>query len=269
MSNKFNLLSIMFFLLFFHIYFENIYAEDPILISFSPNIDKVIFDGKWTNPLEWKESSYNKFYFEDENAIIHLRTAHHENFIYVQINFESDKIINKGIDSAMICFDSQNDKTKIPQSDDYCFSTSLGVEKSFTFQGNNNSANKSFSLIQNDQNFIAIGTPSDHFDRYSKTPHASYEFRIPLDVLGRSDNYGFYLSVFDGNSQNSYTWPYEIKNNNSTLFSSPSEWGNLISPDKSLPEFNLSSLLYFLIPLILFFGIISKFNPFKNRIFSY
>ena len=126
--------------------------------------------------------------------------------------------------------------------------------------------NNSFVRILNDKNFIAVGTASDKYDRYSKNPHASYEFKIPLDVLARSDNYGFYVSIFDGNSQNYYSWPYEIKKQN--LISSPSQWGNLISPDKSLPEFNISFLFSFIIIFMMIFIIITKLNLFKINILN-
>jgi len=255
--------------LFFYIFYENVYAEEPILITLSSNLDKVIFDGKWTDPWEWKQSSYNKLYFEDDGAMIHLRTAHQDNSIYIQINFESDKTINKGFDSAMVCFDTKNDKTIIPQDDDYCFSTILDTKKSFSYQGNNSTEiNNSFIRIPNDKNFIAIGTASDKFDRYSKVPHSSYEFKIPLDVLGRSDNYGFYINIFDGDSENHYTWPYEIKSQNSNLFSSPNQWGDLVSPDKSLPEFHYS-ILFFVLVLMIFFVTTTRFNLFKIHIFRY
>ena len=263
MTSKLKFLNIVFLVLFFHMFFDYVDAEEPILISISSSLDKVVFDGKWTDPLEWKQSSYNKLYYED-NSLIHLRTAHQDNFIYVQLNFESDQIIDKGSDNAMICFDTRNDKTDIAQSDDYCFLTIIDVKKPFTYQGNNiSSINGYFNEIPNDKNFVAIGTASDKFDRYNKIPHASYEFRIPLDMLGRSDNYGFYVSVYDGNSQNHYSWPYKIKNQNSTSFSSPSQWGDLISPDKSLPEFN-SLLMFSLISSLMIISVfITKFNMFK------
>ena len=265
MKSKLKLFYILLFLLFF-IYFENSYAEEPILISISSNLDQVVFDGKWTDSYEWKQSSYNRLIFDDGNEI-HLRTAHQGNFIYVQINFASDIVINQGYDSAMICFDTKNDKTLTLQSDDYCFSTILDTKKSFTYQGNGDPViNNSFVKIPNDKNFIAVGTASDKYDRYSKIPHASYEFKIPLDILGRSDNYGFYVSVFDGDSQNHYSWPYEIKKQN--LISSPSQWGDLISPDKSLPEFNFSILFSFIISFMMILVIITKLNLFKINILN-
>ena len=245
------------------------YAEDPILISISSNLDQVIFDGKWTNSGEWKQSSYNRLYFDDGTEI-HLRTAHQDNFIYVQINVASDMTINKGSDSAIVCFDTKNDKTIIPQSDDYCFSTTLNGKESFTYQGNSISAiNGFFTKISNDENFIAVGNASDKYDRYNKTPHTSYEFKIPLDVLGRSNNYGFYISVFDAQTQTHYSWPYDIKKQSLSSISSPSKWGDLVSPDNSLPEFNFPILLSFLIPLMVIFIIITKFNLFKTNIINY
>ena len=267
MQNQSKLFTVLFSFLIFQIFFQYSYAEDPILISVSPSMGQVIFDGKWTDSFEWKQSSYNRLSFNDD-SVIHLRTAHQENFIYIQINFESDKNIDQGYDSAMVCFDTKNDKTIIPQSDDYCFSTILDLEKSSTYQGNNNSSiANSFSQIPNHKNFVAIGTASDKYDRYNQIPHTSYEFKIPLDVLKRSDNYGFFISVFDNHTQNHYLWPYSIENSNS--FSSPSQWGDLVSPDKSLPEFNSSILFSILILVMVIPIMITKLNLFKITIFRY
>jgi len=268
MNNNLKLLDILFLILIIHIFFVNAFAEKPILISISSDLDQVIFDGKWTDSFEWKKSSYNWLKFEDGTEI-HLRTAHQENFIYVQIDATSDMTINKGLDSAIVCFDTQNDKTLIPQSDDYCFSTVLGGKQSFTYQGNNLPAiNGYFIKIPNNKNFIAVGAASDKYDRYNKTPHASYEFKIPLDVLGRLNNYGFYISVFDADKQIHYSWPYDIKKQSLTSISSPSQWGDLISPDKSLPEFNFSILFSFVIPFMMILVIITKLNLFKINILN-
>jgi len=237
-------------IILFPVIFLDAFGEEPILISISPNLDQVIFDGKWTHSSEWKKSSNNNLVFDDGSRIF-LRTAHQENFLYVLINAEFDKVINKGSDSAIVCFDTKNDKTIIPQIDDYCFSTSLGRHNYFTYQGGGISAIKGFfKKITNDKDFIAVGTVSDQNDKHSGPPHASYEFRIPLDVIGRSDNYGFYISVFDADTQNHYSWPYNIKKQSLLPISSPSKWGDLVSPDKSLPEFHW-------IPLILLITTIS------------
>ncbi len=260
----------LFSILLFQIFFTDTYAEeDPILITISSDLDKIIFDGKWTSITEWKKSSYNRFNFEDGSKI-HLRTAHQDNFIYIQINFESDQVINKKTDSALVCFDTKNDKTIIPQFDDYCFSTTLDGKTSFTYQGNNLPAvNGFFTKIENDKNFVGVGTASDQNDRYNITPHASYEFKIPLDVIGRSNNYGFYFSVFDAYSQNHYSWPHNIEQKSLTSIASPSQWGELISPDKSLPEFNFSLLFIAIFPIMIFTLIFKSNVILKTNIFHY
>lgn len=258
--------SIFFLIVLSPVIFLDAFGEEPILISISTDLDQVTLDGKWTNTAEWKKSSYNHLKFNDGTEI-HLRTGHQENFLYIQINAASDMIIDKGSDSAVVCFDTKNDKTIISQADDYCFSTSLGRNNYYTYQGGNISAiNGFFKKIPNDKNFVAIGTVSDKVDRYNKTPHASYEFRIPLDVLGRSDNYGFYISVFDAYTNNNYSWPYNIEKKSILTIPSPSHWGDLISPDKSLPEFNFITLPIFLISLIIFIIVIPKLNLFKMNI---
>lgn len=261
-----NVLTIFLVIVLSSVIFLDAFGENPILISISSDLDQVIFDGKWTTINEWKKSSYNHLKFDDGTEI-HLRTAHQENFLYIQVNAASDMIIDKGSDSAIVCFDTKNDKTKIPQADDYCFSTSLGSNSYHTYQGGNISAiNGFFKKISNDKNFIAVGAASDKVDRYNKTPHASYEFRIPLDVIGRSDNYGFYISVFDAHSQNNYSWPLNIEKKSILTIPSPSQWGDIVSPDKSLPEFNFPTLQIFLILLIMFTIVVPKFNLFKVNI---
>lgn len=261
-----NFFPIFFVIILSPVIFLDAFGENTILISISSDLDQVVFDGKWTTINEWKKSSYNHLKFDDGTEI-HLRTGHQENFLYIQINAASDMIINKGSDSAIVCFDTKNDKTKIPQTDDYCFSTSLGSNNYHTYQGGNISAiNGFFKKISNDKNFVAVGAVTDKIDRYNKTPHSSYEFRIPLDVIGRSDNYGFYISVFDAHTQNNYSWPSNIEKKSILTIPSPSQWGDIISPDKSLPEFNISALPIFLVLLIIFIIAVPKFNLFKMNI---
>ena len=258
----------MFLLIFTPTIFLDAFGEEPILISRSSGLDEIVFDGKWTTTYEWKKSSYNNLLFEDKFEI-HLRTAHENDFLYVQVNAHDDTTINYNSDRAIICFDTKNDKTDIPQEDDYCFSAALGSNNFHTLQGGSISAvNGHFKKIPNHEDYIAIGTESDKNDRYSRIPHASYEFKIPLDVLGRSDNYGFYLSVFDAQSQNNYSWPYNIEKKSILSIPSTSQWGDLISPDKSLPEFSFSLLFIITIPLLFVITMITKPHLFKNNIYK-
>jgi len=252
--------SIIFSIIISPIFFLNVYAEEPILISISSGLDQINFDGKWTDSYEWKQSSYNHLTYADGTEI-HLRSAHQGDFIYIQINAVSDMFIDKLADSALVCFDTKNDKTIIPQSDDYCFFTSLDGKKSFSYQGNHIPAiNGYFTKIPNDKDFVAVGSSSDQYDRYNRIPHASYEFKIPLNLLGRSDNYGFFISVFDAHTNNHYSWPYKIDNQSIISIPSPSQWGDIVSPDKSLPEFNLSFLFVIIFPMVFAIQLLFKFS---------
>jgi len=219
--------------------FEQVYAiSDPILITHSTGISDVIFDGKWTNLTEWKPSSHNTFSYDE--MVIHLRTAHYEDFIYVFVDPISDQTFDYKMDEATICFDGKNNKNKIPDKDDYCFSVSLGQKQGILKQG---LENENFNIIDT-EDFIAISSVSDENDRYTTTPHPSYEFKIPIELLERSDNYGFYLSVYDASLDKFYSWPENSTNENSSGIPYPSTWGNIVSPDKSLPELNLPILIF-------------------------
>ena len=35
-------------------------AAETILITYSDTIERVVFDGKWTDQVEWKQSSWDK-----------------------------------------------------------------------------------------------------------------------------------------------------------------------------------------------------------------
>ncbi len=241
--------------------FDQTYAiSDPILITQSTGIHNVIFDGKWTNEIEWKTSSHNLFTYDDK-MIIHLRTAHQENFIYVFVDPVSDTTLDDKMDEATICFDGNNNKNKIPDTDDFCFSVLLNQQQGIIKQG---LSNGNYDIIDTIE-FIAISSVSDENDRYTKTPHPSYEFKIPIDLLGRSDNYGFYLSVYDASLDKFYSWP-----ENSTRYTSfdippPSKWGDIISPDKSLPELNLPIMIF----TVLIFTIILLQSKIRVGIFQW
>jgi len=149
------------------------------------------------------------------------------------------------MDEATICLDGKNDKSKIHDSNDFCFSVSLGNNEGSVFQGNSlDEATTSMQKILNPDDFIAISTVSDENDRYTTTPHPSYEFKIPIELLERSDNYGFYLSVYDASLDRFYSWPENSTRENSSDIPSPSELGDIVSPDKSLPELNLPILVF-------------------------
>jgi hypothetical protein len=236
-------------------YISSAWASGPIKITLSDKMDQVIFDGRWTHETEWKRSSQDTISYVELNEQFQLRTAHQDNFIYVMIDFVTDNDIDLGKDSATVCLDIKNDKTQIPNENDFCFTTILGETKSMILQGNDE---KIFKEISNEYGFIAIGTSSDENDHYSPLPHTSYEFKIPTDLVSRSNIYGFYVGVYDASLNKTFSWPTEINLEYSSEIPSPSMWGEIISPDKSLPEFNLPILA--LLPALIAIILLSRFK---------
>jgi len=209
-----------------------------IPITRSPPMNEVVFDGKWTFYTEWKPSSLDTI-----EGSIPLRTAHLENFIYILIDVVPDTSIDNDEDNAVVCFDAKNEQSSKPDSNDYCFIAKLGTDIAVTLQGSEKSGE--FNVVENHGDLISIGGISDENDRYSKIPHASYEFRIPIELLERNDVYGFYAGVYDHSKSQTFTWPSEINLENSEI-PSPDKWGIIYSPDKSLPEYDLPILVLIL-----------------------
>jgi hypothetical protein len=254
---------------------DKIEDEKNILITKSNSMKDVNFDGKWTFYQEWKQTSWNPVK-SDKDIVFHLRTAHQENFIYVLIDVISDTTADIGSDKAVVCIDSKNNKSEFLDKDDYCFivqlqernfiDTLLNKQNNFVIQGD--SQYKKIEELEKIKikEFVGIGSMSDKEDKYSTISHASYEFKIPLELVGRSDNYGFYANVFDANSNVVYSWPEDIKLEKFDIPSS-SLWGNLISPDKSILEnseresvdfFVIFLVIVFVISAVIFFIIFKK-----------
>lgn len=203
------------------------FAEPTIMITYS-DMSHVIWDGKWTFTEEWKPSSTDGG----------IRSAHDGKFIYMFADVVSDTDFVKGEDSAMICFDSNNTKSILADKNDYCFQSILGRSEGFTYQGGSPlESTGNFEKIANPDGFISVGGVSDQNDRYSDIPHAGYEFRIPIDFIGRSDVYGFYYVIHESHSNKFITWPANVTQSNQFHVPAPNNWGTITSPDKSLPEF--------------------------------
>jgi hypothetical protein len=237
-----------------------IFAEEVIMITESPKMQTTVFDGKWTDSYEWKQTTKTDLFTEEQ---IYIRTAHYKDFIYVMIDHITDNSIDVHSDKVIVCFDTENKKSKKPTKNDYCFQATMGLTNGVILQGDSPSAISGyFKKIQSHKEFIAVGTKSGEDNRYSQRPHVIYEMKIPIEVIGRSDNYGFLVYVYDHNTNSVMTWPKDIVLNDRKNIPAPSEWGNLISPDKSLPEFNVPILLSVLalIPTL----IIGRFSRFLS-----
>ena len=107
---KTNLKLFIFFLIII-LPIPSVFAQS-IPITQSSSMDKIIFDGKWTFPQEWKQSSYDEIITESD--IIPLRTAHQGNFIYILVDVVPDITIDNNDDSTLVCFDAKNEKNTIP-----------------------------------------------------------------------------------------------------------------------------------------------------------
>ena len=218
----------------------NVFAENQIFITQTNEADNIIFDGKWSFEREWKQSGLQEIKVNEGTS--YVRISHQGEFVYVFIDVLSDTKTEKMVDKSIVCFDSKNNKSEIADSDDYCFIAVMGKQIGMTIQGGSNiPTNNYFKNIKNHQDMIAIGGTSDENDRYTKQPHASYEFKIPIELIGRSDNYGFYASVYDHNLKSIYSWP--TVDSKIQEIPSPSSWGDLISPDKSIPEIPLPLMI--------------------------
>lgn len=222
-------------------------AFEPIPITVSGTMDQVVFDGRWSFEYEWKASSLDTYMYDDDTQII-LRSAHQGDFVYLFLDPITDYSLDKD-DHAIVCFDTMNNKSNEPDLNDYCFVTYLDADGS-TYQGGH-AQTDSFASIPAHPEFIAKSAISDINDRYTTIPHPSYEFRIPTDLIGRESVYGFYFLVHDAHSDKNYTYPQNLEAEN--FVSSPSKWGEIYSPDKSLPEFGLPMMIMFLsiVPILI------------------
>ena len=207
------------------------YADEPIKVTISDTLHEVQFDGEWTFRSEWKASSYNKFRFDNDDAIV-LRTAHQDGFFYIMIDYLTDFTYDHIADRAIVCFDAY-DTSSMADESDWCYTVSRGSGNGHTLQGGSPIYQTShFNLVKNHPDFVAHGGTSGENDRYVAIPHAAYEFRIPIEQIGFQDEYGFFVQVFGGNDVRTY--PMEFSGKFPQKIPSPEKWGKIISPDHSI-----------------------------------
>lgn len=208
-------------------------SDEQIFTTYRDDGNYTVWDGKWTFLQEWKRTSLTTGY--GENFVI--RTGHDYNNLYVFLDLLSQKKFSKHSDYAVICIDSNSNLENFDH-DEKCFFVTLGSQIPLTFRsGGILAIGNHFTKIENDPNLIAIGNISDENDRYTSKPHSSYEFRIPIKAIERSDVYRFYTEVYDSNENIVYSWPENLSDKTFPSIPNPSSWGQLVSPDKSLPEF--------------------------------
>lgn len=210
--------------------------------------NSTIWDGKWSFIQEWKRTSYT-----DAGGTA-LRIGHDYKYLYVFLDAIEQNKFTKNSDYGIVCITSNINSEYISQNDDHCFLVALGTNNAITLQGGSDlSLTDHYTRIKNDPRFIAISNISDNNDRYTNNPHPSYEFRIPIDLVGRSDKYHLYAGTYDTVSKHMSSWPVNIDTMKFPNIPSPSKWGDLISPDKSIPEFPwpMFSLIFSFIPILI------------------
>lgn len=243
----------------FLIHFASAYSYEPIPVTVSHTMGNVTFDGRWTFDTEWKASSLNIYSYDNGTQVI-LRSAHQGDFIYILVNPIGDQVPDRMEDYAVVCIDSVNDKSAIPDNNDYCFMSVLEGDAA-AYRGGGNEEAK-FEKISSPEGFMGVSSVSDHNDRYTSIPHPSYEFKIPTDLVGRESVYGFFLLVHDAHFQKTYTYPENVDPGD--FVANPSQWGEIYSPDKSLPEFGFATL-----GLVASFAAIVLLARIKHRMIRY
>lgn len=230
------------------------YAEQ-IFIASSEQAHKIIFDGAWTFHDEWKWASETIMDFNGEHHMA-IKTTHDYENLYILIDFFSDRSIQKFADRGTVCVDNNVETTeKKPDKNTYCFLITLGSDRPVTLQGGTLLSKTGFmKKVENHPKLIAIGGVSSKDDRYSGIPHAIYEFKIPLEIFGRSNIYGFYVSAFDAKTGKEYSWPSNAGVDSYSFTQTPDKWGQIVSPDKSIPEFNFPILILLSIIIVIFLG---------------
>ena len=214
----------------------------PIKVTISTSLHNVQFDGEWTFRSEWKESTYDKFWYDRGTAYseaIVLRTAHQDKFFYVFIDYLTDFTNDHIADRAIVCFDGY-DTSSVADESDWCYAVSRGSGNGHTLQGGSPIYQTShFNLVKNHPDFVAHGGTSGENDRYVAIPHAAYEFRIPIEQIGFQDEYGFFVQVYDGNDVKTY--PKEFSGKFPQKIPSPVKWGKIVSPDHSISTMILNN----------------------------
>ena len=240
------------------------FADDELLISITDQANDIIFDGKWTFMQEWKHSSLDQI--ENDQGILIIRHSHDGENIYILLDALFDEVKSNQSDKAMVCFDTMMDSGVTIRNDDYCFVASMGSKNPITLQGGGNTIiNANLKKIPNHPELIAVGGFSDEYDRYTAIPHATYEFKIPIEILGYSSAYGFYVYVYDDFGK-IVTWPEKQTSEKYPFIAAPEQWGKIVSPDKSIPEFDLPILMLITTFFIIIFLTMYKRHGLFNQI---
>jgi len=233
---------------------------EPIKITKSSFYDGIIYDGKWSFEYEWKQTSWNMV--SDGESELNIRSAHYDEFIYILLDYVTTDNTSHEYDSAFFCIDADNDKTQGVTGDEFCFKLSMNDDEPETFVLELSEDVPTLKKLENHPDLIGVSSLSDENDRYSKIPHPTYELRIPIDLFGRSNNYGVFIGINDEYRNKVMTWPNNIQFEND--IPSPKIWGDMISPDNTLPEFPFPVLVVTVVLSMII--ILGRYTPLSKKI---
>jgi len=207
-------------------------SDNQIFTTVRAGADDIVWDGKWTFLQEWKTTSLNQY------GDLIVRTGHDYNNLYILLDYNSPTKLTKYSDSGIVCINANMTREQNLNENDQCFIISLDSNHPITLKGGSELASNDYlKKVPSDPGLIAVGGISDFNDRYSNIPHMSYEFKIPIKVIGKTDSYRFFAGVYDSADNKFYSWPNNHAANIWPYVPASENWGELVSPDKSLPEF--------------------------------
>lgn len=219
--------------------------ESEGLISIPMTQEAPTIDGIWTNGGEWQDASETLMKDDESGYMAYLRTMHNKSHIFVLIDFVSDQSDNVN-DRGSVGIGGVDDEYD-PTSDDFWFTSKPAV-----YQGTGEGGLEfrsaweeiaTFPLVHVGEGFNGQNNP------YEVENHKIYEFAISVDLIQPRNEYRFYASVQDKDSRVIIRWPSDVTEAPylDTLGEhhphTPTEWGAIISVDKSIPEFPQAFLI--------------------------
>jgi hypothetical protein len=221
-----------------------VFAQQP---SISPTLiessDAPILDGVWTEPDEWSNAVETFVNYTDGSRLV-VRTLHDENSVFILLEMPDDHLVDG---HALVCFDTLHDGGYNLEPDDYCFALG-GNAREYRGDG--------YSKVGQQRDLVGgvvieRGLSGSNSPYYEVQNHVTYEYKIPLDYIGRSAEYGFWVT-FDSPGEvvdkaAKYYWPESARGSYFKV-APPREWGLLVvstvapgtTADGTVPEFPAS-----------------------------
>jgi hypothetical protein len=181
-----------------------------------------MIDGTRDYSNEWQRPGFTRSP-EGTNQNLVIRSEHDREFMYFLLEDRSDKTNDGADDRGIICLDNPPRETPSPGDEDICiFVTKTGVITAV--KGSDDGSANNFVEVPTE--LKARGGMTDGF--------TTYEFKIPIDFVGRYSEYGFLTASVDISSQTMTMFPDRGYSDN---IPPQNLWATMQSLDKTIPEF--------------------------------